>query len=103
MGVTGERLRALTGKIPRFRTASREVPLAGERGRVMQALAGTHPAARPAGEGLRIRTGGGWVYMTPLTRRAALKVVAEGPDLETAAELCDFYAEKAKQLDCEGR
>jgi len=39
------------------------------------------------------------VYVTPLARRAALKVVAEGPDLEIAQELCDFYVEKAKKLD----
>ncbi len=103
MGLTGERLRALTGKLPPFRTASREVPLSGGRGAVMQAIAGAHPAARSAGEGLRLRTGGGWVYMTPLTRRSALKVVAEGPDTETAAELCDFYAGQIQRLDLQQR
>lgn len=99
MGVTGERLRGLTGKIPRFQTAGQEVPLRGDRGAVMQALAGASPAARPAGEGLRLRSGEGWVYVTPLARRSALKVIAEGPDMEIAQELCDFYAAKVKKLD----
>ena len=51
------------------------------------------------GEGLRVHTGGGWVYLVPLARRSALRVVGEGPDLEIAAELCDFYAGRAAQLD----
>ena len=51
------------------------------------------------GEGLRLRSRGGWVYLVPLSRRSALKVVAEGPDLELAAELCDFYAGQVAQLD----
>ena len=35
----------------------------------------------------------------PLARRAAVKIVAEGPDLELAAELCDFYAGQVSKLD----
>lgn len=66
----------------------------------MQALAREH-ARKPAGEGLRMRTGSGWVYLTPITRRSALRVIAEGPDLELAAELCDFYAGRAAELDKE--
>ena len=66
----------------------------------MQALAREHARA-PQGEGLRMRTGSGWVYLAPLARRSALRVVAEGPDLELAAELCDFYAGRAAQLDRE--
>ncbi len=64
----------------------------------MQALA-QESARTPSGEGLRLRTGSGWVYLTPLARRSALRVMAEGPDLELAAELCDFYAGRAAQID----
>ena len=39
------------------------------------------------------------MYLAPLARRAALRVVAEGPDLELAAELCDFYAHRTAALD----
>ena len=61
----------------------------------------TMQAGRDAvtGEGLRLHSRGGWVYLVPLSRRAAVKVVAEGPDLELAAELCDFYAAQISKLD----
>ena len=100
MGVSGQGLDTLVSKTPRFSAWRREVPLRSDRGRVMQALAGEHTRT-PAGDGLRVRTGGGWVYLTPLARRAALRVVAEGPDLEVAAELCDFFANRAAALDRE--
>lgn len=100
MGVSGQKLEALVAKTPRFSVWKREVPLTSDRGRVMQALAREH-ARTPSGEGLRVRTGNGWVYLAPLARRSALRVVAEGPDLELAAELCDFFAGRAAALDQE--
>lgn len=101
MGVSGQKLETLISKTPCFNVWKREVPLASDRGRVMQALAREHARVTPAGEGIRMRTGSGWVYLVPLTRRSALRVVAEGPDLELAAELCDFYAGRAMVLDRE--
>ena len=98
MAVSGQKLETLVSKTPRFSSWLREVPLSSDRGRVMQALA-RESARNPVGEGLRMRTGNGWVYLTPLARRSALRVVAEGPDLELAAELCDFYAGRAAELD----
>ena len=98
MGVTGESLQALAGKIPRFALRSREVPLRRSRGELMQVLAAA-AGAEPAGDGVRLRQGQGWVYLSPLTRRPALRVVGEGPDLETAAELCDFFAQQVRKLD----
>ncbi len=98
MAVSGQKLEALIAKTPRFSSWRREVPLSSDRGRVMQALA-RESARTPAGEGLRLRTGSGWVYLTPMARRSALRVIAEGPDLELAAELCDFYAGRAAELD----
>ena len=100
MEVSGQKLEALMSKTPRFSSWKREVPLTADRGRVMQALA-RERACTASGEGLRLRTGGGWVYLVPLTRRSALRVMAEGPDLEVAAELCDFYAGRAEELDRE--
>ena len=67
---------------------------------VMQALA-RERGCTAEGRGLRLRTGDGWVHLTPLVRRSSLRVAAEGPDLELAAELCDFYAELAARLDRE--
>ena len=99
MGLTGERLIDLEGKTPPFHTLTREVPLSSSRGALMQALLQSDRAVQPAGEGLRVQSGTGWAYLTPLIRRNALRVVGEGPDLETAASLCDFYAEKVRELD----
>ncbi len=98
MAVSGQKLEALATKTPRFSAWRREVPLSSDRGRVMQALA-REQSRQPAGEGLRMRTGSGWVYLTPIARRSALRVIAEGPDLELAAELCDFYAGRAAEID----
>ena len=98
MAVSGQKLETLVAKTPRFSSWRREVPLVSDRGQVMQALAREH-ARQPTGEGLRMRTGSGWVYLTPIARRSALRVIAEGPDLELAAELCDFYAGRAAEVD----
>lgn len=98
MGASGQKLERLVAKTPHFSTWRREVPLHTDRGRVMEALA-QRQGQRTQGEGLRIRSGGGWVYVSPMVRRASLRIVAEGPDLELAAELCDFYAAKTVELD----
>ena len=103
MGATGERLEQLSAKTPQFASWKREVPLDSDRGEIMRVLAGQSGQNARAGEGLRLRNGGGWVYLVPLARRSALKVVAEGPDLELAAELCDFYAGKIAKLDRSAR
>ena len=100
MAAAGQKLEALVAKTPRFSAWRREVPLSSDRGQVMQALAREH-ARKPAGEGLRMRTGSGWIYLTPIARRSALRIIAEGPDLELAAELCDFYAGRAAEIDRE--
>lgn len=97
MGAGRERLGALAAQIPRFAIRRREIPLRGSRGAVMEALAGEETVS--TGEGLRVRIGEGWVFVAPKIRRAALQVVGEGYDAETAAELCDFYARKVAQLD----
>ena len=41
-----------------------------------------------------------WIFsVMPWCHTPALRVMAEGPDLEIAAELCDFYAGRAAQAD----
>lgn len=101
LGLTGERLADLDQACPRFATARGEVPLRSGRGRVMGAVLNSDPAARSQGEGVRAQVGEGWVYLVPMSRRSALRVVAEAADAETAAELCDFYRRKVRELDQE--
>lgn len=73
--------------------------LRGDRGAVMQALAEGLPGLEDTGAGLRLRQGESWVYLAPLTRRAALRVVGEAVSAELARELCDFYAGTVRALD----
>lgn len=100
MGISGQKLESLVAKTPRFSAWRREVPLTADRGRVMQALA-REQSRHTDGDGIRVRAGGGWVYLSPMARRSALRIMAEGPDLELAAELCDLYAGRAAALDRE--
>ncbi len=98
MAITGERLEELMAKTPRFSVRKREVPLRADQKRVMHELARRHQREL-TGDGLRVRTGNGWVYVAPMLRRHALQVVAESADMELAAELCDFYVGRAVRTD----
>lgn len=99
LGYTGESLRHLDGSVPKFATVRGEVPLRSGRGRVMGAVLADDPAARREGEGARIPVGSGWIYLSPMSRRSALRIVAEAVDTETAAELCGLYEERLRRLD----
>jgi len=98
LGLTGETLAHLDRSVPRFATVRREVPLRSGRGRVMGRVLETLSAA-PQGEGARLRAGDGWVYVTPMSSRSALRIIAEAADMEAAAELCGAYEEKLRKLD----
>ncbi|MFQ7855642.1 MAG: hypothetical protein ACLRIS_11425 [Flavonifractor plautii] len=75
LGMTGERLHGLAGKIPRFVLRRREVSLRSGQGEVLSVLLRTLPGAQPAGGGLRVRQGEGWVTLVPLARSAVLRIV----------------------------
>ena len=99
LGLTGEKLSDLDRLVPKFVTARGDVPLRSGRGRVMGAALSQYSTARKEGEGARIWTGSGWVYLVPLSRRSALRIIAEASDMETAQELCDLYREKLREMD----
>lgn len=98
MCATGESLEGLMAKTPRFSVRKREISLTYDRAQVMRELA-KEQRREIVGEGVRIRTVNGWVYMAPLPQRQALRVVAESQDMELAAELCDFYAERVQMAE----
>ena len=98
MGVSGQKLEGLIAKTPRFNACRREVPLESTAGAVLRSLAEENPRA-VQGRGLRLHTGRGWVYLKPGREGERLQVLAEGPDLELAAELCDLCAERVRRLD----
>lgn len=93
ISLTGESLKHLTAKTPGFSTRKREIHLNTDQNQVMTRLAQEYNL-QPDGEGLRIRAENGWVYLTPLIRRPSVRILAESPDMELAAELCDLYTSR---------
>jgi mannose-1-phosphate guanylyltransferase/phosphomannomutase len=103
LGRSGERLEQLAAKTPRLCAWRKEVSVTRGRGELMRLMAQRTGEEGQSGIGLRLRTGGGWVYLVPLARRRAVRVLAESADMEIAAELCDLYADKLRRLDGEER
>ena len=103
MAETGESLMGLNAALPRFATAQGEVPLRSGRGKVMEAALNSHPDARREGEGIRLPTDAGWIYVVPIARRRALRVIAEAVDMEAAGELCARWDKELRALDEDGQ
>lgn len=95
MRTAGQRLDDLLNKIPRFGRHSRDIPFAAGQSRAATLLADRSFTPLPGG-GSRMRTESGWLSLFP--RAASLRITAEGPDLELAAELCSRYTHRALQL-----
>lgn len=96
---TGESLETMDGQLPRFGMCRGELELEGSRGELMEELTRRWPGADPDREGLRVHLAGGWAWLRPAAARDALKVRAEGADLEAARELCAFVLSEARRLD----
>ncbi|MCI8553518.1 MAG: NTP transferase domain-containing protein [Clostridiales bacterium] len=89
--------RTLTGlmeRLPVFAVTSRTVDCRENPGRVLRRLA--DGAEGTPGEGTRIRTRAGVVFIRPTKLGRQLVLTAEAADMETAAELC---GELEKKLD----
>lgn len=99
MGRQGKTLAELLERLPPFTISFSEIPLQGGRGALMEAFTGRFRRAEPAGTGVRLRSGGGWVYVHPLIRRRSVFLQTEGADAEIAQELCGFYEDEIKRLD----
>lgn len=95
MRTSGQRLDTLMGKTPCFSRHSRDISFPTGQAQAAILLAGDHFTPL-AGGGARLRKSSGWVSLVP--RSTTLQVTAEGPDLELAAELCDWYAHRATAL-----
>ena len=97
LGRTGERLATLAARVPRFVVLRREVPLRRGRGAVMHDLA--QRLGGEAGQGVRVSGEEGVVWLSPLSRRSALRVSVEAASMEAAEELCARYAEEVRRTD----
>lgn len=96
----GLTLAALHDRLPPSAVSEAEVRLRGDRGAAMRALA---DALRPEGaelaDGLRAPMRGGFVRVSPLPGRRALRVVGEAATEEAAAALCAEVCRTARRLD----
>ena len=49
-------------------------------------------------EGVKIESDDGWVLVIPHAEKAVCRIFSEGASEEYAAELCDFYSKKVKEI-----
>lgn len=96
---TGETLTQMTQRLPGCQVQKRVIPLNSSRGAVMGALAKRFPDARRMENGMRVNLEHGSVWVSPTGDQEALRVTAEGKQMEIAQELCDFFTEQARQWD----
>ena len=84
--------------MPAIARRSRSVPVSlTQVGRVLRGLAQREKNVEFGG-GMRLRRDGGWAWICPDERRAALRIVTEASSAETARELCDFCEQELKRL-----
>ncbi len=96
----GETLSALRRRMPKYSTITREVSLKGGRGAAMRMMSSCSAGmATEMAAGLRLDTGRGYVYISPLRDKSALRIHAESFSEETAEELCVEFERRALDND----
>ena len=93
---SGRTLAELVEKLPGFATASRVIPCQGNPGKVLRRLEQT--GRERVGEGARVRTKNGVVFVRPAKLGRSLVLTAEAADMETADELCGELQQKLDML-----
>ena len=101
LGACRTSLSAVAAQLPPIYTQLREIPLRGNRGAIMEHLSKSNGVMQQKGteSGLHFHLRSGHVYLAPLTRRAAIRIIGEGQSTEIASELCDLFTEKIKKAD----
>jgi len=95
----GKTLAELNDILPPFGVSSLEFPVEKDRTEIMRVLVGEYEGELV--EGLRARVDRGWVHITPMAGRRALRVTAEGATEEYAAELCGMIEKQIRQAENE--
>lgn len=98
LGKQNMTLKQLSRKVPGLFITSSVVQVESDRGAVMRALAQSDAEAELR-DGYRARVGSGWVHISPLPNRSALRVTAEGGSEELAGEICVEFSKRARKLD----
>lgn len=92
-------LAQLLDTLPPFARRRTEVPLHRDADRVLTDFTARFRRAEPAGDGVRLSTAGGWVYVAPRASGRALLLQSDADTMELAEELCGFYQEELSRLD----
>lgn len=96
----GETLAALRRRMPKFSSTTREIELNCDRGSAMRKIAaGCAALPTETAAGLRFDTGNGYVYISPLREKSALKIRTESFSEETAEELCAEFERRVRDSD----
>ena len=96
--LAGRSLTSLMEQLPKTHRVRRDVPCpTGEKGRILRKLC-ENAREKELGEGLRIRHGGGSVWLSPFQDRDAFRVQTESFDAEFAGELCTHYAGRIAKM-----
>ena len=84
--------------MPKLNRRSRTVPVEWkDKGRVLSALL-KEETAPDMTDGMAVSKEGCWAWISPSEDRAECRIVTEAKDMETARELCDFYAGRIARL-----
>ena len=92
-------LAELLDGLPPFTRLHTSIPLHREPQRVLADFTTRFRRAEPAGDGFRLNTADGWVYVAPKANRRALLLQADADTAELAEELCGFYRKELSHLD----
>ncbi|MBQ3048504.1 MAG: NTP transferase domain-containing protein [Oscillospiraceae bacterium] len=97
-------VKKLSDFLPDFAVSSRTVPISKNPaeivGQIDSLSSSRHTAhhSEKIGEGILLRTKGGYATIRPLKKGDGIKIVAEAENAETAEEICGFYEKLIEKL-----
>ena len=97
-------LQKLSELLPDFAVTSRTVPLQQNPAEIVgqiDSMSNRHDASHLSGkigEGIVLRSKGGFATLRPLKKGDGIKIVAEAENAETAEEICGFYEKLIQKL-----
>ena len=95
MAASGQSLEKLVAGTPRFQQWKRECRMEWDHDRVLERL-NKQGRTREEILGIQLHVGQSWVHVRP-TKDGRIQLLAEGPDMEAAEELCDLCVRRLSQ------
>jgi mannose-1-phosphate guanylyltransferase/phosphomannomutase len=100
LNINNVELDEIMRKIPQFYKSEAEVECPNTaKGKVIKELISRYKDDKmEISEGVKIYKNGGWTLIVPDNYRNACRIVSDGPDMETSAELCNIFQNEIKRL-----